>query len=54
MVIVNNAIVNDAVELALAVYPFLKALAFTVALIVRVIAPVYKVEDSVGVEPSVV
>jgi hypothetical protein len=47
-------IVNEALGSALAVYPFLNALAFTVALLVRVIAPVYRVEDWVGVEPLLV
>jgi hypothetical protein len=46
--------VNEALVWALALDPLLKALAFTVALLVRVMVPLYKVEDWVGVEPSVV
>jgi len=48
--------VNEALASALALDPdpFLNALAFTVVLLVRVMAPVYGVEDWVGVEPSVV
>jgi hypothetical protein len=34
--------------------PLLKAIALTVALFVMVIAPVYNVDDCVGVEPLVV
>jgi hypothetical protein len=47
---------NKALASALALDPdpFLNALALTVALLVRVIAPVYWVEDWVGLEPSVV
>jgi hypothetical protein len=46
--------VNAALASALALYPLLNALAFTVALLVRVMAPVYRVDDWVGVEPLVV
>jgi hypothetical protein len=48
--------VNEALASALALEPdpFLNALALTVALLVRVMAPVYWVEDWVGLEPSVV
>ena len=48
--------VNEALASALALDPdpFLNALALTVVLLVRVMAPVYGVEDWVGVEPSVV
>ena len=48
--------VNEALASALALDPdpFLNALALTVALLVRVMAPVYWVEDWVGLEPSVV
>jgi hypothetical protein len=46
--------VNDALASALGLKPLLNALAFTVALLVRVITPVYRVEDWVGVEPLVV
>ena len=46
--------VNEALASALAVDPLLKALAFTVALLVRVMVPEYRVDDCVGVEPLVV
>ena len=46
--------VNEALASALALDPLLNALAFTVALFVRVMVPVYRVEDWVGVEPLVV
>jgi len=46
--------VKDADATALGLYPLMKALAFTVALLVRVVAPVYKIDDWVGVEPFVV
>jgi hypothetical protein len=46
--------VNEALASALALDPLLNALAFTVALLVRVMFPVYRVEDWVGAEPSVV
>ena len=46
--------VNEALASALALDPVLNALALTVVLLVRVMAPVYGVEDWVGVEPSVV
>jgi len=46
--------VKDADATALGLYPLLNALAFIVALFVRVIGPVYKVDDCVGVDPSVV
>ena len=45
---------NEALASVLALDPLLNALAFTVALLVRVIVPVYRVDDSVGVEPLVV
>ena len=37
--------VNEALVSALALYPLLNDLAFTVALLVRVMVPVYKVDD---------
>ena len=37
--------VNKALASALAVYPLLNALAFTVLLLVKVIFPVYRVDD---------
>ena len=46
--------VNEAVASALALDPLLKALAFTVALFARVMGPLYRVDDWVGVEPLVV
>jgi hypothetical protein len=46
--------VNEALASALALDPLLNALAFTVALLVRLMAPVYRVEDWVGLEPLVV
>jgi hypothetical protein len=46
--------VNEALASALALDPLLNALAFTVALLVRLMAPLYRVEDVVGAEPSVV
>ena len=46
--------VNEALASALALDPLLNALAFTVALLVRVTFPLYRVEDCVGVEPLVV
>jgi hypothetical protein len=46
--------VNEALASALALYPLLNALAFTVALLVRVMVPAYRVEDVVGVAPLVV
>ena len=46
--------VNEALASALALAPLLNALAFTVALLVRVMVPVYSVDDCVGVEPLVV
>ena len=46
--------VNEALASPLVVYPLLNALAFTVVLLVRVMFPVYRVEDCVGVEPLVV
>ena len=46
--------VKEALASALALDPLLNALAFTVALLVRVMAPVYRVDDCVGVEPLVV
>jgi hypothetical protein len=46
--------VNEALASALALDPLLNALAFTVALLVRVMLPLYRVEDCVGVEPLVV
>jgi hypothetical protein len=45
---------NEALASALALDPLLSALAFTIALFVRVMAPLYRVDDWVGVEPSVV
>ena len=47
-------IVNEALASVLALYPLLNAFALTVLLFVRVIVPVYRVDDCVGVEPSVV
>ena len=46
--------VNEALSSALALDPLLNALAFSVALLVRVMVPLYRVEDVVGVEPLVV
>jgi len=46
--------VNEVLASALALDPLLNALALTVALLVRFNAPVYRVDDCVGVEPSVV
>ena len=46
--------VNEALASGLALDPLLNALAFTVALLVRLMAPVYRVEDCVGLEPLVV
>ena len=46
--------VNEALASALAFDPLLNALAFTVALFVRVMAPVYRVDDWFGVDPSMV
>ena len=48
--------VKEALASALALDPdpFLNALALTVAVLVRVMAPVYWIEDWVGLEPSVV
>jgi hypothetical protein len=46
--------VKEALAMALGLEPFLKATAFTVALLVRVIGPLYKLDDWLGVEPSVV
>jgi hypothetical protein len=46
--------VKAALAAALGLEPLLKAIALTVALLVRVIVPVYKIDDWVGVEPSVV
>ena len=43
-----------ALATALGLEPLLKATALTVALLVRVIVPVYKEDDCVGVEPLVV
>ena len=45
---------NEALASVLALDPLLNALAFTIALFVRVMAPVYRVDDWVGVEPSMV
>jgi hypothetical protein len=46
--------VKEALASALALAPLLNALAFIVALFVRVTVPAYIVDDCVGVEPSVV
>ena len=46
--------VKEAEATALGLYPFMKALAFTVSLLVTVIDPVYKLDDWVGIDPSVV
>jgi len=46
--------VKEALASALALEPLLNALAFTVALFVRVMFPVYRVDDCVGLVPSVV
>jgi hypothetical protein len=46
--------VNEALASALGLDPLLNALAFIVALFVRVTVPAYIVDDCVGVEPSVV
>jgi len=47
-------IVNEALASVLALYPLLNAFALTVALLARVMVPVYRVDDCVGVVPSVV
>ena len=44
-VVRGAATVNEAEDSALALYPVLKALAFIVAVLVRVMVPVYRVED---------
>ena len=46
--------VKEALASALGLDPLLNALAFIVALFVRVTVPAYMVDDCVGVEPSVV
>ena len=46
--------VKEALASALGLDPFLNVLAFTVALLVRVMVPVYRVDDCVGVEPLMV
>ena len=46
--------VKEALASALALDPFLNVLAFTVALLVRFMVPVYRVDACVGVEPLVV
>ena len=46
--------VKEALATALGFEPLLKAAALMVALLVRVIGPVYRVDDCVGVEPLVV
>jgi hypothetical protein len=46
--------VKEALASALALDPLLNALAFIVALFVRVTVPAYIVDDCVGAEPSVV
>ena len=45
---------KEAVASVLGLDPLLNALAFIVALLVRVTVPAYIVDDCVGVEPSVV
>jgi hypothetical protein len=45
---------KEALATELGLEPLLKAAALTVALLIRVIGPVYKVDDCVGVEPLVV
>jgi hypothetical protein len=47
-------IVNEALASPLGLYPLLNAFALTTALLVRVIAPVYRVDDVLGVLPSIV
>ena len=46
--------VKEALASALVLAPLLNALAFTVALLVRVMVPVYRVDDWLGLVPSVV
>ena len=46
--------VKEALASALALDPFLNVLAFTVALFVRVMLAVYRVDACVGVDPLVV
>ena len=46
--------VNEALASALALDPVLKTLAFITALFARVMGPLYRVDDWVGVEPLVV
>jgi hypothetical protein len=51
----NNLLtVNETLASGLGLYPLLNALALTTALLVRVMAPVYRVEDWLGILPSVV
>jgi hypothetical protein len=50
----DEVMVKLALAWALGLEPLWKATALTVALLVRVIAPVYNLDDRVGVEPSVV
>jgi hypothetical protein len=51
---VTEVIAKEPLASALGLYPLLKALAFTTALVVNLSIPVYGFEDGVGVEPSVV
>jgi hypothetical protein len=51
---VDWLIVNDALATPLGLYPLMNAAAFTVALVPKVNAPEYRVEDAVGLLPSVV
>jgi hypothetical protein len=46
--------VNVSLAWVLGLYPLFNAIAFTTELLVSVIAPVYKDDDCVGAEPSVV
>ena len=46
--------VREALAMELGVYPLLKALAFTTALLVKLSVPTYGFADWVGLEPSVV
>jgi hypothetical protein len=46
--------VKEALVSLLGLYPLLNAFALTTAVLVNVVAPLYGVEDCVGVEPSVV
>lgn len=50
----DEVTVKLALAWLLGLKPVLNAMAFTVALLARIIGPAYRVDDCVGVEPSVV